>query len=334
MQRSSATAQRPSMSRVRTGRGLNQWQRRAAPYLFVSPFYILFLVFGLYPILFSIYLSLHDWDAVSGLSSMKWVGLENYRWLLTDPWFWKSLSNTLILLVVAGLPQHIIAIPLAFVLNSRFLKGRDFFTASYFMPYITSTVAVAMIFSTMYGTQYGVVNVFLRWLDGTSMFGWLFSALNVELPINWLGRAMYIKPAIAILMVWKWFGWNTVLYLAGLQTIPAELYEAAAVDGASRRQSFWHITIPLLKPITFFAVSLTIIGIMQLFDEPFILTGGSGGTSQAGMTTALYLYRTGFEWLYMGSAAAMSWILFLTIGFLTVFNIRLFGRGAFSRREE
>src|SRR5690606_29892046 len=118
-----------------------------------------------------------------------------------------------------------------------------------------------MIFSTMYGTQYGGINAFLRWLAGTAAFGWLVSLSNVELPINWLGRAMYIKPAIAILLVWKWFGWNTVLYLAGLQTIPEELYEAAAVDGASRRQMFWHVTLPLLRPITFFAVSLTIIGI-------------------------------------------------------------------------
>ncbi|MBO2522111.1 MAG: cytochrome C biogenesis protein [Firmicutes bacterium] len=326
--------ERPPTPRLRFEQRVNYWQRKVAPYVFISPFYILFLIFGLYPIFFSIYLSFHEWDAVSGLSSMKWIGLENYQWLMTDPWFWKSVTNTLVLLLIGGLPQHLIALPLAFILNWRFLRGRDFFAASYFMPYITSTVAVAMIFSTMYGTQYGVINAFLRWLAGTSAFGWLFSLSNVELPINWLGRAMYIKPAIAILLVWKWFGWNTVLYLAGLQTIPEELYEAAAVDGASRRQMFWHVTLPLLRPITFFAVSLTIIGIMQLFDEPYILTGGTGGTSQAGMTTALYLYRTGFEWMYMGSAAAMSWVLFLMIGVLTVFNIRLFGRGVFSRREE
>ncbi|MEW6046118.1 MAG: extracellular solute-binding protein [Bacillota bacterium] len=308
------------------------WQRRAAPYLFISPFYILFAIFSLYPIAFSFYLSFHSWNAVGGLKTMEWVGFENYTYLLTDPWFWQSLCNTLVLLVISGAPQHLIAIPLAFVLNSGLVRMRNFFTSSYFMPYITSTVAVAMIFSTIYGTQYGVLNALLMWMEKTPALGWLFRFFDAELPINWLGQPAFIKPAITILLVWRWLGWNTVLYLAGLQTIPRDLYEAAMVDGASAYQQFRWITVPLLKPTMFFAVTMTIIGTMQLFDEPFILTNGTGGTGQAGLTTVLYLYRTGFEWLYMGSAAAMSWMLVLAIGVLTYLNVKAFGRGALERQ--
>ncbi|MEW6047132.1 MAG: sugar ABC transporter permease [Bacillota bacterium] len=320
----------------RAGRGRvswSRWQRRAAPYLFISPFFVLFAIFGLYPIAFSFYLSFHSWNAVGGLGTMTRVGLENYTFLLSDPWFWKSLWNTVVLLAISGLPQHVIAIPLAFILNSGLVRLRNLFSSSYFMPYITSTVAVSMIFTTIYGTQYGALNAALVWLEQHAGFGWLFDALKLELPVNWLGRAAYIKPAIAMLVVWRWFGWNTVLYLAGLQTIPRELYEAAMVDGAGIYQQFRWITVPLLKPIIFFAVTLTIIGNMQLFDEPYILTGGTGGTSEAGLTVALYLYRTGFEWLYMGSAAAMSWVLFLVIGIMSAVNFRLIGRGGLQRRE-
>lgn len=321
-----------SPRRVRGMRAWSRWQRKAAPYVFVSPFFILFAVFSLYPILFSLYLSFHEWDAVGGLGSMEWIGLENYTFLLGDPWFWKSLVNTVILLAISGLPQHVIAVPLAFALNSGLVKLRNAFSASYFMPYITSTVAVSMIFTTIYGTQYGALNAALGWLERHLGLGGLFAAMGMELPVNWLGRAPYIKPAIAMLVVWRWFGWNTVLYLAGLQTIPKELYEAARVDGANLAQQFRWITVPLLKPMMFFAVTLTIIGNMQLFDEPYILTGTTGGTSEAGLTVALYLYRTGFEWLYMGSAAAMSWVLFLVIGGLTALNLRLFGPGGLERR--
>lgn len=310
----------------------SRWQRRLAPYLFISPFYVLFVAFGLYPILFSLYLSFHRWDAVGGLGTMKWVGLGNYADLLSDPWFWKSLGNTVVLLLISGLPQHAVALPLAFTLNSGFVRLRNLFTASYFMPYITSTVAISMIFSTVYGTQYGVLNVALSWLERHAGLGGLLEAAGLELPVNWLGRARYLKPAIALVVLWRWFGWNTVLYLAGLQTIPRELYDAARVDGANLYQQFRWITAPLLKPITFFGVSLTIIGNMQLFDEPFVLTSGTGGVGESGLTVALYLYRMGFEWLYMGSAAATSWILFLVIGALSILNVKLFGPGAFGRR--
>lgn len=311
----------------------HRFQRRYAPYLFVSPFFILFAVFGLFPTIFSIYLSFQAWNPVQGLGSMRWVDLENYEFLFTDPWFWKSLYNTVWLALASGVPQHLLAIPLAFALVSGVRAVRHPLTAAYFLPYITSTVAVAIVFNTIFGTQFGMLNHAIGALADWPVTGWLFAGIRDQLPINWLGRAPYIKPAISILVAWKYFGFNVVLYSAGLATIPREYYEAAAVDGATALQRFRLITLPLLRPIMFFAITLTIIGNLQLFDEPFILTNRTGGPSEAGLTLAMYLYRTGFEWLDMGTAAAMSWVLFFVIGVGTITHFLFFGRSGLERRE-
>lgn len=328
-----------SQDMPKTGPGLglgtrwDRFQRKAAPYIFISPFFILFAIFGLFPTLFSIYLSFQAWNPVQGLSTMEYVGLENFAFLLTDPWFWKSLYNSLWLAIASGVPQHLLAIPLAFALVTAVHSLKHPLTVAYFAPYITSTVAVAIVFGTIFGTQYGALNTAIAALADWPVTAWMFSGVSDLLPIRWLSRTDFIKPAITILVVWKYFGFNVVLYSAGLATIPNEYYEAAAVDGARGWQRFWYITLPLLRPMMFFAVALTIIFNLQLFDEPFILTGGTGGTGQAGMTVAMYLYRTGFEWLYMGSAAAMSWVLFMLIGALTAVHFALFGRSGLERRE-
>ncbi len=309
----------------------HRFQRKYAPYIFVSPFFLLFLGFGLFPTIFSMYLSFQKWNPVQGLSSMEFVGLENYQLLLTDPWFWQALGNTVWLAVASGAPQHLIAIPLAFLIVSGFNSLRHPLTAAYFLPFITSTVAVAIVFQTLFGTQFGVVNQFIGTLAEWPGTAWLFA--GVQTPINWLGRFEFIKPAISTLIVWKYFGFNVVLYSAGLATIPKEYYDAAAIDGAGAWQRFRHITLPLLRPIMFFAVTLTIIGNLQLFDEPYIMVGSDGGTGRAGMTVAMYLYRLGFEWNDMGTAAAMSWALFLVIGAGTITQFLLFGRRSLETRE-
>ncbi len=324
---------RQSQGRKRERRSWFALQRKYAPYIFVSPFFILFLIFGAFPTVFSMFLSLQDWNPVQGLSTMEFVGLENYRLLFTDPWFWQALGNTLWLAIASGVPQHLIAIPLAFLLVSGVRRLRHPLTAAYFLPYITSTVAVAIVFQTLLGTQFGVVNQAINALASWPVTSWMFAGLAEQLPINWLGRAQFIKPAISMLVVWKFFGFNVVLYSAGLATIPKDYYEAAAIDGATGWQRFRFITLPLLRPIMFFAVTLTIIGNLQLFDEPFILVGRDGGTGRAGMTVATYLYRLGFEWNDMGSAAAMSWVLFLVIGTGTAVQFLFFGKRSLERRE-
>jgi len=292
----------------------------AAPYVLLSPFVLLFVVFGLFPLAFSFYLAFQSWEPTAGLSAMKFVGLDNFAFALTDEWFWKSLKNTAWLAVASGVPQHVVAIPLAYFIHTSFKRSRNSVIGAYFLPYITSTVAIAMMFSTLFSTDYGLINLSLQALHGVPGLAWLTPAE----PTDWLGRAENIKPAIALVVFWRYVGFNTVLYLAALQTIPGDIYEAATMDGAGRWQQFWYITLPSLQPMIYFGVTLSMIGGLQLFEEPFILTGGRGGTDQTGMTTAMYMYRTAFEFNDFGGASALSWLLFVFVAVLTWLTNRAF----------
>ncbi|CAD5372772.1 Cytochrome C biogenesis protein [Rubrivivax sp. A210] len=277
---------------------------RITPYVLLSPFVVLFLVFGLFPLGFSLYLAFQSWEPTSGLDAMQFVALDNFAFALQDEWFWKSLKNTAWLAVASGVPQHLVAIPLAVFIHTSFKRLRNGVVGAYFLPYITSTVAIAIMFSSLFSKDFGLVNLGLGTLFGAE-------------PIDWLGAPENIKPAIAMIVFWRYVGFNVVLYLAALQTIPKDLYEAAAMDGAGRLQQFWRITLPSLKPMIFFGVTLSVIGGLQIFEEPFILTGGRGGSDQSGMTTAIYLYRMAFDFNDFGAASAMSWLLFFVVVVLT-----------------
>ena len=292
----------------------------SVPYVLLSPFVLLFLVFGVFPLCFSFYLAFQTWEPTAGLASMKFVGLDNFAFAITDEWFWKSLKNTAWLALASGVPQHLIAIPLAYFIHTSFKRTRNAVIGAYFLPYITSTVAIAMMFSTLFSTDYGLINLTLRSLSNLPVLGGLFP---VD-PIDWLNRAENVKPAVALVVFWRYVGFNTVLYLAALQTIPKDIYEAATMDGAGRWQQFWFITLPSLQPMIYFGVTLSVIGGLQLFEEPFILTGGRGGTDQAGMTTAMYMYRTAFEFNDFGAASALSWLLFVFVALLTWLTNRAF----------
>lgn len=305
------------MRRFSLGQGL-------APYVLLSPFVILFLVFGLFPILFSFFLMFHTWDPVQGLDSMDYVGLDNLKFAVGDPLVWTSMSNTLWLAVASGLPQHLVAIPLAYLINERLGPWRNTAMGVYFLPYITSTVAIAIMFSTLFSTDYGAVNALLQ---GLAQSPWLAAVLPAE-NIDWLGQPETIKPVVALVVFWRYVGFNVILYVAAMQSIPRDLYEAARMDGASGVRIFWFITLPQLKPMMYFGVTLTVIGGLQLFEEPFILTGGKGGIEYAGMTTAMYMYRTAFDFNDFGLASAISWMLFLVILLLTVVT-----NWAFKRKE-
>jgi multiple sugar transport system permease protein len=288
---------------------------RWAPYVFLAPFVVLFAVFGVFPLLFSLWLAFQSWEPTAGLGAMRFVGLDNFTFALADAWFWKSMINTGWLALVSGVPQHLVAIPLAVFIHQSFGRLRNSMVGAYFLPYITSSVAIAIMFSSLFSTDYGLINVAL-------------SALGRGDPVDWLGEPDAIKPAVALIVFWRYLGFNVVLYLAALQTIPRDLYEAAQMDGAGRLRQFWHVTLPGIKPMIFFGVTLSVIGGLQLFEEPFILTGGRGGSDQAGMTTAIYLYRTAFDFNDFGAASAMSWLLFAVVALLTWLTNRAFrGRG-------
>jgi multiple sugar transport system permease protein len=283
---------------------------RWAPYVLISPFLLLFAVFGVFPLLFSLYLAFQAWEPTSGLEAMQYVGLENFAFALQDPWFWKSLENTAWLALMSGLPQHLVAIPLAAFIHVSFKTLRDGVIGAYFVPYITSTVAIAILFSSLFSTDFGLINAGLNAAFGIGH-------------VDWLGQPENVKPAIALIVFWRYVGFNVVLYLAALQTIPRDLYEAADMDGAGRFQQFWYITLPSLRPMIFFGVTLSVIGGLQLFEEPFVLTGGRGGPDQAGMTSAVYLYRMAFDFNDFGGASAMSWVLFVFVAALTWVTNRL-----------
>jgi multiple sugar transport system permease protein len=276
----------------------------------ISPFLLLFAVFGVFPLLFSLYLAFQAWEPTSGLDTMQYVGLGNFVFALQDPWFWKSLKNTAWLALMSGVPQHLVAIPLAAFIHASFKTLRDGVIGAYFVPYITSTVAIAILFSSLFSTDFGLINAGLNAAFGIGH-------------VDWLGQPENVKPAIALIVFWRYVGFNVVLYLAALQTIPRDLYEAAAMDGAGRYQQFWYITLPSLRPMIFFGVTLSVIGGLQLFEEPFVLTGGRGGPDQAGMTSAVYLYRMAFDFNDFGGASAMSWVLFVFVAALTWVTNRL-----------
>ena len=215
------------------------------------------------------------------------------------------------LAVMSGLPQHLVAIPLAVFIHQSLRRSRDVVVGAYFLPYITSTVAIAIMFSSLFSTDYGLVNAGLKSLFGMDN-------------IDWLGRPETLKPAIAFIVFWRYVGFNVVLYLAALQTIPKDLYEAATMDGAGKFQQFFFITLPSLRPMIYFGVTLSVIGSLQLFEEPFILTGGRGGADLSGMTSAVYLYRMAFDFNDFGGASAMSWILFVFVVSITWLTNRAF----------
>jgi len=296
--------------------------RNWAPYVFVSPFFILFGAFGLFPLVFSIYLSFHTWDPAAGLAAMEWVGFENYLYALqSDDWLRASLYNTFWLALVSGLPQHLVAMPLAYFLHSAFGRWRNAVVGTYFLPFITSSVAISLVFSTLFSKDFGVVNATLASLKDAPLLGALMPASNID----W-AQPQYTKWMISFVVFWRYVGWNVVLYLSAIQTIPKDVLEAAVMDGANSWQKFVHVVLPLLKPMAFFAVTLTIIGNLQLFEEPFILTSGTGGIDQAGKTAAMHMYSVAFTDGDFGTASAIAWLLFMLIAVATWLNNRLLGQ--------
>ena len=265
-----------------------QRRSRITAYTFISPFFILFSIFGLYPIFFTIYLSFFKWDA---LNPMKFVGMKNYELVTSDPTFWISFSNTLIMGLLGTVPQILLALLIAVLLNSGMTRFKKTFRVLFFMPNITSIVAVTLVFSTLFGNN-GMIN-------------WMLSGLgldSVAFNSGWWG----VKIAISTMVMWRWTGYNAIIFLSGLQSIPTDLYEAARIDGANRRQQLTFITLPLLKPFIVFVTLLSTIGALQLFTEPYVFLGqsGTGSTRQEGITMVTYLYSEAFRNGFFGTAAA------------------------------
>ncbi|WP_055502790.1 carbohydrate ABC transporter permease [Nonomuraea pusilla] len=278
-----------------------RWRSRldvkAMPYVLVSPYFLLFAAFGLFPLVFTLYYSLYDYDLAG---TTEWAGLGNYAELLTDEDFWNAVVNTVGMFFLATVPQMLLALMLANALNKRF-RFRLAIRMSVLLPLVTSVVAVAVVFTQLYARDWGLVNWVLGW------FG-------VD-PTNWRAERVPSWIAIATMVDWRWTGYNAIIFLAGMQTIPRDLYEAAAIDGASRRRQFWQITLPMLRPTMIFVVLNSTIGGLTLFSEPTTFYNGNvdGGSQGQFQTVAMFIVKQGFREFDYGYAAAAAWLLFLLI---------------------
>jgi cellobiose transport system permease protein len=290
---------------------LSYWRQYAA----IAPFYLIFTGFSLIPVIFTLYLAFQRWD---GLGPMHFAGLQQFRFLVKDQTFWLAVGNTIIIWVLSTVPMLFLALVLAVVLNSA-TRLSSFYRVAYFIPNVTSLVAIAIFFFAIFSSQSGIVNAALHALD---------------LPeVPWLSNSWTVKIVIALLMTWQWTGYNMIIYLAGLQAIPGELYEAARIDGATAVQTFFRITVPLMRPIILFTVIVSTINGLQSFTEPKVIFGStaatnpdSGGPGHAGMTIMLYFYNQAFDNHDYGYGAAIVWALFLLIGLFVVINWRVVAR--------
>lgn len=282
---------------------------RAAAWWFVAPALLVIAVFFFVPVLAALALSLTDFDlyALADLGNLRLVGLRNYTELLATPLFWQALGNTLYF-VVAGVPLSlVVSLGAALLLHSRLVRWRAFFRTALFAPVVTTLVAVAVIWRYLFDTHSG-------WLN------YALGALGVP-PVDWLGDPRWAMPAIIVFAVWKSFGYNMIILLAGLQSIPAELYEAARIDGASTWRQFRDVTLPMLAPVVVMVSILTIAGYFQLFAEPYVMT--QGGPLQSTVSVLYFMYEEGFKWWNLGSASAVAFVLFALIFALTVAQLRL-----------
>ena len=299
-----ARAIAPAPPRRRTRRA------RAAlvPLAFLAPVLILFAAFKAYPVLYAFYLSFTTNEA----GQQVFIGLGNYGRLLSDPLFLVALGNTVLILVIQVPIMLVLAILLAVAFNSRLVKGRGILRTSYFIPVVMGLVAYGILFSALLNFDNGIVNFFLN---------------SIGLPkVPWLADPFWAKMAIVLALTWHYIGTNAVIYLAQLQSIPTELYEAASVDGANRRQQLWNITIPGIRPAIILTVVLSTIGTLQLFDEPYVLTGG--GPNNATLTIGLYLYQNAFKYFDFGYASAIGYVLTLIVVVIAVIQMLVLRRRA------
>jgi multiple sugar transport system permease protein len=287
--------------------------RTRAIVLFLGPALAAIGLFFFVPVLAAFVMSFTDFDIYSlgDLRYARFVGMRNYLQLLEDPLFWKALGNTVYFLVVGGPLSIGVSLGAAMLLQSKLVRYQSFFRFVYFAPVVTTLVAVAIVWRFIYHPRFGVLNFFL-------------SLLGVDM-IDWLGDPRWAMPAIIILAIWKNFGYNMIIFIAGLQNIPASLYEAASIDGAGTWQRFTKITLPMLAPTTVFITIITMIGYFQLFAEPYVMT--QGGPLNSTLSIVLLMYQQGFRWWNMGYSAAIAFVLFACILVVSILQTRVQGRG-------
>ncbi|CAM3851783.1 carbohydrate ABC transporter permease [Alkalicoccus chagannorensis] len=278
---------------------------KTAPYVFIAPAVLFFALFTVYPAISSFLLSFQTSEG----GEMVFAGLDNYARLFTDNLFYTALGNTFLILIVQVPIMLSLALLLAVMLNSTFVKMNGFFRAAFFLPSVTSLVAAALVFLILLDTNNGLVNFVLM-------------QLGID-PIAWFSDGFWAKVALMLVITWRWTGYNMVILLAGLQNISKDLYEAAEIDGAGRVRKFFSITVPQLKPVLLFTTVLSTIGTLQLFDEPYIMT--DGGPNNATLTVIMYLYNNGFRYFDFGYASSIAYVLVVIIAILSWIQMKVGG---------
>ena len=289
-------------------RGPEGAQARSA-WLFLTPALTLIGLFFFLPVGASLLLSVTDFDiyALGDSALTRFVGLRNYAELIRNATFWTAVKNTFYFALVGGPLTVAASLGAALLVNARAVRLRGLFRTVYFTPFVTTLVAIAIVWRYLYHPRYGLLNYFL-------------GALGMG-PVDWLGDPRWAMPSIILMAVWKNFGYNMLIFIAGLQSIPEELYEAARIDGAGTLRRFWHVTIPQLAPTFLFVGVVTMIGYFQLFAEPYVMT--NGGPLRATTSLVLFMYEEGFRWWRMGVAAAIAFILFGIILLWTLLQLRV-----------
>ncbi|MCI0689401.1 MAG: sugar ABC transporter permease, partial [Sporichthyaceae bacterium] len=308
------TAVSPPPQRLTVRQRLNRWDVKASPYLYIAPYFVIFALVGLFPLIYTAWMSLHRWR-LGGSSPEAYVGLENYRTLIEDDLFWNALRNTISIFVISSSTQIVFALLLAVLLNEQ-IRFRTGFRIALLLPYAMSLVAVGIIFSNLFGDQFGFINTMLDRLG----LG----------PVGWHQDTAPSHLAISTMVNWRWTGYNALIFLAAMQAIPNDLYEAARVDGANAWQRFWHVTVPSLRPVIIFVVITSTIGGLQIFTEPrmfdTVVGSNSGGAQHQYQTIVLLLVQEGFRNARLGYAATIAWALFLIIIVFAVLNFLVFRR--------
>jgi multiple sugar transport system permease protein len=289
-------------------------EARAALWL-LAPALLVIGVFFLLPVGAALLLSLTDFDiyAVADLHNLRFVGLDNYRRLAADPVFWAALRNTFYFAFAGGPLSVLVSLAMALLVDSRLARWKGLFRTVFFAPVVTTLVAVAVVWRYLYHPRFGLFNLALGWVGVP--------------PIDWLGNPRWAMPAIILLAVWKNFGYNMIVFLAGLQNVPVTLYEAARIDGAGWWRQLRHITLPMLAPTFLFVGVITMIGYFQLFTEPYVLTRGEGGPVNSTLSVVLLMYKQGFRFWNMGYAAALAFVLFVVILGVTALQLLFRRRG-------
>lgn len=272
-------------------------------YLAVAPFFVIFLVFSVFPVAFSFYLGFNEWD---GFSDPRFVGFENYARALADPVFQKAIWNTLYLWFWSTLFTVGLALALAVLINEYVVFAKNYFRIVFLLPLLVAPAIAAIILRVFFTSNGGLVNLLVGAASGTPSY------------FNWLASEFWIKPLVTLLVIWRWTGWHMIIFLAGLQAIPRDIYEAARMDGVGRWAIFSRVTIPLLLPSLAFSLITATLGGLQMFDEPYVLTQGQGGTDNSATTLGMYLYATAFTQFNFGLGSAVSWYIFAAVVALTV----------------